>query len=173
MPYVMNCLPTQVSVQVTGKWFTFKPKEIKVFHSPDIARFIGQAKGEEGLVEIGDDVMELEKTDPARLSYIADKQREGVNKRIAKLEWQKHNLLASLRLDLETKGLKVDPLVIASKGDVAAIKELNALTQGAAQNEASNADILRKELGLDGTADNTHSGAANTGRTGTFKPTQA
>ena len=168
----MNCLDKQVSVQSGSKWFTFKPNEIKMFHNPEIARFISQAKGEEGLVEISDSIMELEPTDASRVEYMSERRREGINKRIKKLDWQKHNLLAALRLDLEIKGLKVDPLILASKGDVEAIKELNKLTGDVQRAELSNADIIRKELGIDGIS-STNVGAVDQGRPNPTQSTKA
>lgn len=173
MPYIMNCLPSQVSVQAFGKWFTLKPNEIKMFHQEELARFIGQAKGDEGLVEVEDRIMEMDPSDVERQAYLEQKRREGIQKRINRLEWQKNNLLGSLKLDLEIKGIKADPLVLASKGDVAAIKELRVLTEGEVGREESNAEILRKELGLDGNTDSTNTGAANSRRSDSAQPAES
>jgi len=172
MPFVMNCLDKQVSTQAHGKWFTFKPREIKMFYIPELARFMGQLRGEEGLVEIPDSIMELEKDNPERIQYLEDKRREGVNKRVQKLEWQKHNLMSSLRLDLEVKGLKVDPLILASKGDVEAIRELNTLRGEISKQALSNAELIRKELGLDGDTSGTESGSTDPRREDSTKPAQ-
>lgn len=172
MAYVMNCLDKQVSTQAQGKWFTFKPREIKMFYVPELARFMGQMRGEEGLVEIPDHIMELEKDNPERIQYLEDKRREGVNARVKRLEWQKHNLMSSLKLDLEVKGLKVDPLILASKGDVEAIKELNTLRGEISKQELSNAELIRKELGLDGNTGSTQSGQTTERRADSAQPTQ-
>lgn len=149
MPYVMNCLDTPVSTQAQGKWFSFKPREIKMFYQPEIARFMGQMRGEEGLVEIPDNIMEKEKDDITRIEYIEGKRREGITARVQKLEWQKQNLLSSLRFDIEAKGMKVDPLILASKGDLAALRELNAIKGEVSRQQLNTAEQVRKELGLD------------------------
>lgn len=175
MPYVMNCLDTQVSTQAQGKWFTFKPREIKMFYQPEIARFMGQMRGEDGLVEIPDSIMELEKDAPQRLSAIEQKRIEGVNARVRKLEWQKQNLLGSLRLDVEMKGMKTDSLVFASKGDLNSLKELNALQGEIRKQELSTADEVRKELGLNPHGDTSSSepGKTDSGRPNNVKPAKA
>ncbi|GAC1501957.1 MAG: hypothetical protein NVS1B10_06470 [Candidatus Saccharimonadales bacterium] len=173
MPYVMNALNTQVSVQATGKWFTFKPNEIKTFHNANIASFISQNKGEEGLVEIADPIMELDPNNPERLEYIRARREEGIQKRVQKLEFIKQNLLGSLRYDVELKGIKTDPLTFATKGELAAIKELNVLTNEQAKNITNVADEVRKALGiLDGTGSSPHIGATDTGRSYPPQPTK-
>lgn len=145
----MNCLETSVSTQAQGKWFTFKPREIKLFHQPEIARFMGQMRGNEGLVEIPDTIMELEKDDKSRVEYIENKRKEGVVARVKQLEWQKNNLVSSLRFDIEAKGMKMDPLILASKGDLLALKELNNISGEITKQELSTAEQVRKELGLE------------------------
>lgn len=180
MAYVMNCLDTVVSTQAHGKWFTFKPKEIKFFHTPEIARFMGQMRGEEGLVEIPDMIAELKLSeDPKQQTeykeYIEGKRKEGINARIKKLEWQRHNLLTSLKFDIEAKGLKMDPLILATKGDLSAIKELNQLTGEVTRVGESVAEQVRKELGLEpsGNVNSTNTGTANSGFTNPAKSTKA
>lgn len=180
MPYVMNALDTQVSTQAQGKWFTFKPREIKMFYQPEIARFLGQMRGEEGLVEIEDSMMEKKLSDnPADRedfqNYIENKRVEGINARVKKLEWQKANLLSSLRYDIEAKGMKMDPLILASKGDLAALKELNKLQGEVHEKQLSIAEQVRKELGLEeyGDTSSSESGKTDQGRSDIVKPTKA
>lgn len=149
MPWVMNCLDNHVSTQAQGKWFTFKPRELKMFYQPEIARFLGQMRGEEGLVEVPDVVAEKDPKDPERIQFLEDKRREGVNARLRKLEWQRHNLLTSLKFDIESKGMKMDPLILATKGDLAALKELNQLNGEVIRAQESTAEQVRKELGIE------------------------
>lgn len=150
----MNALDNQVSTQAQGKWFTFKPREIKMFYQPEIARFMGQMRGEEGLVEIEDSMMEKKLSDnPADRedfqNYIEQKRREGVAARIKKLEWIKHNLLTSLKFDIEAKGMKMDPLTIATKADRDHLRELKKLAGQEALEQENIAEDIRKELGLE------------------------
>jgi len=170
----MNCLDTPVSTQAQGKWFSFKPREIKLFYQPEVARFMGQMRGDEGLVEIPDQIMELEKDDASRIQFLEERRKEGITKRVSKLEWQKYNLLASLKLDLEVKGMKVDPVVIASKGDLAALKELNALHGEIKKQEINMAEAIRKELGLDvNHTGSTESGKNDSGHPHSTQPAKA
>lgn len=180
MPYVMNCLDTAVSTQAQGKWFSFKPREIKMFYQPEIARFMGQMRGEEGLVEIPDNIAELRLSeDPAQRSeyteYIEHKRREGVQARIKKLEWQRHNLLTSLKFDIEAKGMKMDPLILATKGDLSSLRELNVLNGEVIRAQESVAEQVRKELGLEPSVavNSTESRETNTRRESPSQPAKA
>ena len=146
MPYIMNALDNEVKVQAHGKWFTFKPREIKNMHSPNLAMFLATNRGEDGLVDISDETMELDKKSIEYMEYIEKRRIEGIQKRVQKLEFMKQNLLSSLRYDLEVKNIKADPLTFASKGEVAAIKELVSLKEHQQKDITNNADELRKLL---------------------------
>jgi hypothetical protein len=149
MPYIMNALQNTVSTQAHGKWFTWKPLEIKTFHNEKLSEFIYQNRAEEGLVDIPEQVMELDKASPEYKEIIEERRRQGVEGRIRGLDRIKNNLVNSLAMDYSTAGLKGDHLAIASKGELAAIKELNSLRGEVEANQLRVADEVRKELGLD------------------------
>lgn len=171
--YIMNALDKDVSTQVHGKWFSFKPRQIKLFANKDIAEFMAMNRGEEGLVDIPEEIMELPAADPERVKVVEEKRFEGVQKRVRKLDMIKENLLTSLRYDVELKGIKADPLTFASKGELLAIRELKTLSGEVDRHQANVADEIRKELGLDvATSSSANIGANPTGHTSTPRPTK-
>lgn len=173
MPYIMNALQNSVSTQAHGKWFTWKKGEIKVFHNEKLSEFIYQNRAEDGLVEIPDYVMELDKNSIEFKEIIEAKRKEGVEKRIRGLDRVKNNLLNSLAMDYSLANMKGDHLAIASKGELAAIKELNALRGEVQENQLRVADEVRKELGLDGSGSTTESRTDYPGRTNSFTPAKS
>ena len=58
MPYIMNTLEDRVRTQAHGKWFTWNPGEIKILHNANLAVFLAQHRGEEGLAEVPDAIMD-------------------------------------------------------------------------------------------------------------------
>jgi hypothetical protein len=148
--YVLNALNKETTVQVQGRWFTFKPNQIKRFGNKTIADFICMNRGYEGLVEISKETMTLDKNGPEYKAYVAHRREEGVQKRINHLEFLRNNLLTSVRFDVEAKGMKTDPLTFASKGEVAAIKELKVLGEEVRKVAENNADQIRKILAEEG-----------------------
>ncbi len=149
MPYIFNALQNQVSTQAHGKWFTWKPLEIKIFHNAKLSEFLYQNRSEEGLVEIQDYIMELDKTSPEYKEAIEEKRKAGVEGRIRGLDKIKNNLVNSLAMDYSVANMKGDHLALASKGELSAIKELNALRGEIEANQIRIADEVRKELGLE------------------------
>jgi hypothetical protein len=143
----MNSRDEKVSVQAFGNWFQFGPGQIKNVHNTNLAMFLAQNRGEDGLVDIPDEVMEMDKSSTEFKEIIEDKRKEGVNKRIQKLNSIVNNLEASLRYDVETKGLKVDPLSLASKGELNAYKELASYKDHEAREALNVADEIRKLKG--------------------------
>jgi hypothetical protein len=144
----MNALDVDVYVQAHGKPFSFKPRQIKNMHNPNLAMFLSQNRGENGLVDIADEVMELDKNSPEFLEAIEAKRKEGIEKRINKLRWIINNLESSLRYDIETKGLKIDPLSQASKGELLAYKEMATLVDAEQKQAINTADEIRKMQGV-------------------------
>lgn len=144
MAYIMNALDTDVNVQAHGKWFSFKPRQIKNMHNENLALFLSQNRGENGLVAIGNDIMELDRNSPEFREHIEERRKEGVEKRVQKLQWMINNLESSIRFDIENKGLKIDPLSQASKGELAAYKEMITLKGEEARQGMNVGDEVRK-----------------------------
>lgn len=133
MALVMNALPHQVTVQVGGNYFEFKPEQIKLIHNDNIAHLMCTDKAYLGLVGVPDVVVEAPTSEESK-QIKAEAKKKGVAARISHLEKIKHNLLVSLQRDLEMSNIKASPLSYASEGEKAAIAEL------ASYAEASNAE---------------------------------
>lgn len=144
MPFIMNALQTPINTQAHGKWFQWKPGQIKDIQNQDLAHFFTQNRGEEGLVGINNDIMEMDVNDPVRLEFIEERRKEGVQKRINKLDAIINNLEQSLRYDLEAKNMKADPLTFASKGELNAYKERATLSDFERKQAMNVGDEIRK-----------------------------
>lgn len=167
----MNALEVPVRIQAHGNWFSWKPLQIKEIQNNELAMFITEKRGEDGLVGIADTMMELDNNTQEFKDFIEDRRKEGVRKRIQKLDWVINNLETSLRYDLETKNIKADPLAFASSGEVAAYKERLTLTEGERKDSLNKADEIRKLKAqisgeaVNGSGSSTHPGAYNPGHT--------
>lgn len=174
MPYIMNALETPINTQAHGKWFQWKPGQIKEIQNNDLAMFFTQNRGEEGLVGISDTIMELDKESSEYKEYVEERRKEGVQKRINKLDSIIRNLTESLRFDLQSKGMKIDPIVFASKGELAALKERATLQQYEQSKQLNVAEEVRKQLEIiNGGSSSSIVGENNSGRSDSSEPTKA
>lgn len=176
MPYIMNALETPLRTQAHGQWFVFKPGQIKEIQNRDLALFMAQSRGEDGLVMV--DTQIIENNEPTSAEYkehIEEKRREGIASRIKKLDWVIRNLRESLRYDLQTKGIKTDSLAFASKGELAAIKERMALQEYEKLEHLNVAEEARKMLEKldDGSGSNPEPAKNNPGRENTSQPAKS
>lgn len=145
MPYIMNALPTPVNVKAFGNWYSFTPGQIKLIHNENVAFFLMEKRGEDGLVGISEGEMEWKTENPeAHRQAIETKRIEGINKRLEKLEWVKQNLMSSLSKDLKQTNNSTEALVFASKGEKEALKELKSLRAEAAKVEGGGIEDLKK-----------------------------
>lgn len=147
MPYIMNTLNEDVTTQAHGKYFTFKSQEIKLLHSLNLAQFLAQHRGEEGLVEVPDPIMELDKTSDDYKQKIYEIRKSGVAKFVRKQNQIVRNLEMSLRRDYETSGQKGNFLFEASKGELAAYKNLAKYKEFEEQEHLNIADEIQKVRG--------------------------
>lgn len=179
MPFIMNALETPINTQAHGKWFQWKPRQIKEIQNPDLALFFTEKRGEEGLVGISDNIMELPAEDPSRMEFIEERRKEGVQKRINKLDSIINNLEQSLRYDLEAKNMKADPLTFASKGELSAYKERATLSEFERKQAMNVGDEIRKLKAqiageaINGSGSSSDSGTNNPGRPSTSQPAQS
>lgn len=146
MALVYNPLPTPVKVQVGGKWFEFKPDQVKLIHNDNIAQFMVTDKSELGLVSVPDVVVENQ-TSEESIKIKSEARELGITNRIRALERIKHNLVVSLKNDIDVKGLKLDPLLLASSGEKEAIKELKQLEETKQASKEKEAEEIRQLLG--------------------------
>lgn len=144
MAYIMNALDEEVRTQAHGKWFTWKPQEIKTIHNENLARFLAQHRGEEGLVEIPDSIMEMDKTGFEYKQAIYERRKDGVTKFVSKQNFIVRNLEMSLRRDYETSGQKGNFLFEASTGELAAYKNLKKYKQFEQEQKLNVADEIQK-----------------------------
>ncbi len=144
MPYIMNSLDEEVKTRAHGNVFTWKPKEIKLLHNVKLAEFLAMNRGEEGLVQIQDSVMELDKNSQEYKHAINEARTDGIKKYVAKQNYVIRNLEMSLRRDYETSGQKGNFLFEASKGELAAYKNLKKYKDIEAQEQMNVADEIQK-----------------------------
>ncbi len=144
MPYIMNALEDKVTTMAHGKYFTFNPSEIKQIHNLNLANFFSQYRGEDGLVEVRDEVMELDKNSPEFKAAIYECRKQGIAKFVQKQNYIIRNLEMSLRRDYETSGQKGNFLFEASKGELAAYKNLKKYKEFEATEQLNTADEIAK-----------------------------
>jgi len=125
--YILNALDKEVTFKALGNHFTLKPKQIKRFNK-DMGDFIAKEKGQYGLVALDERFDDPEfKLSEEGQAILAEREREGILKRVAHLKMIADNLLISVRQDLNMSELKIDALSIASDGELAAMQELSQL----------------------------------------------
>lgn len=144
MPYVMNSLNEDVTTQAHGKYFSWKPQEIKLLHNVKLAEFLTQRRGEEGLVEVPEQMMEMDKNSSEFKVAIYQKRKEGIEKFLKKQNWIVRNLEISMRGDYERSGQKGNFLFEASPGELAAYKKLKAYKEFEASENLNTADEIQK-----------------------------
>lgn len=124
---VLNCTNQEIKVQAYGNWFTFKPKQYKQM-SKDIASFLTINRGYLGLMGLPSFISEevdqagSEEYESKKKEAIEIATKEGVQKRIAHLQGVIRNLEVSLKKDFISAQIQVDPLTIASDGELAAYR---------------------------------------------------
>lgn len=144
MPYIMNCLEDEVRTQAHGKWFTFKPQEIKVLHNESLARFMAERRAEEGLVEVPEHVQEMDKTSEQYKAAIYELRKNGIMRFVGKQNSVVRNLEISLRGDYERSGQKGNFLFEASRGELQAYKNLKKYKEFEAKEQMNVADEIQK-----------------------------
>lgn len=144
MPYIMNALNEDVTTQAHGKYFSWKPQEIKHIHQKNLAEFITQHRGEEGLIDVPEPVMELDKNSTEYKVQLYQIRKAGIEKFLRKQNWIVRNLEMSLRRDYETSGNKGNYLFEASAGELAAYKKLKQYKDFEAKEQLNTADEIAK-----------------------------
>lgn len=144
MPYILNSLNEDVTTQAHGKYFTWKAQEIKLLHNEKLASFLAQHRGEEGLIEVPDQVMELDKASDEYKTALYEIRKQGIAKFVRKQNYIVRNLEMSLRRDYETSGQKGNFLFEASRGELAAYKNLSKYKEFEQQEHLNIADEIQK-----------------------------
>lgn len=130
MRFVMNALDEDQTVMVGGNHFSFKGKQIKPFQNDGVADVILKMKAELGFVEIPklktDDESLVDDYDrsPAGLELVESKRKEGIDAYCRRLKAIVYNLQVSLRKDLATKNINIDPAHLATDADLKHMEQL-------------------------------------------------
>lgn len=117
---IFNATNETVTVKAAGNFFTFKPKEIKFFYNTDIAGFIAGERKHLGLIALPEEFVEdpgYEKTAEGQMK-LKDLEEIGLDAFLAHHRSIIANNQVSLRQDLEKANLKIDPALLASKGEL-------------------------------------------------------
>ncbi len=140
----MNALNEDVKVQAHGNWFTFKPQEIKPFHNDKLAEFLRQHRAEDGLVQVDQSLMEMDKNTEEYKTIMFELRKQGIAKYVAKQNYIIRNLEISLRRDYETSGQKGNYNFEASKGELQAYKNLKKYKEFETEQKLNTADEIQK-----------------------------
>lgn len=130
MHFIMNALDEEQTIIVWGKHFTFKPRQIKAMHNDEVASFILRERRELGFVEIPKMSTEeeglVDKYDesPEGKALIEEKRKQGIEEYCSRLRRIVYNLQVSLKKDLAIKNMAIDPMQLASDGDVRHMEQL-------------------------------------------------
>jgi hypothetical protein len=123
MPIVMNATNEEVSIKVAGNWFSFKPGTKKNMNE-SIARFIQIDRKDSGLcvlpLEFEEDA-DFEKSAEGK-AILEQLKADTIRQYLDKYKAVIYNNQVSLRQDLEQKNLKIDPAVMATEGEINALK---------------------------------------------------
>ena len=121
---VMNASCEVQHFKVFGNHFTLKPGQIKNF-TDDISKFIGYQLRDQGLIELPAEFEDPEfMNSEAGQKKLLEVKAEGDASRVRFLRSIVYNNQVSLRQDLEKANIKVDPRILASDGEIAAMEEL-------------------------------------------------
>lgn len=121
---VMNATNEKVTVKAMGNWFEFKPKQIKNF-THNLGLFLITERSQNGLVHVPDafEDPEYKATEEGR-AQLSDLEKRGIEAFCKGLRQRIYNNQVSLRQDLERSNLKVDPAVLATDGELEAMRLL-------------------------------------------------
>lgn len=124
MGLIFNASAEDQHFVVFGNHFNLKSGQIRNFEDK-IAHFIQTERRYLGLVDLPEEFTDVaHKESEEGKSLLAEKRREGIDARVQHLRSVIYNNEVSLRQDLEKANIKADPKVFASKGEVAAYREL-------------------------------------------------
>lgn len=141
---IFNAGNKDVSTRVFGNYHTIKAGQIKNFQE-DIERFMTVDRGYLGLVSVPEEFNDPEyRNSEQGRAELLEKRKEGVAKRIAHLQSVIHNETVSLKQDLEIANIKIDPLMLASKGVEDAMIELRDYQYNKNDEEKLKVERLRK-----------------------------
>lgn len=152
--YILNATDKEVHTKAFGNHFTFKSGEVKRM-SENMGSFIAEQKGYLGLVSVPESlsdhniVVHEDKTmryreTPEGQALLVSRKQAGIDKRVAFLTGQVHNLKVSIAEDLAGQEMKIDPFLLATKGDEEAMEELASYQNQAEDEIKARTERLKK-----------------------------
>jgi hypothetical protein len=121
---ILNASIKDVHTKVFGNWHFIKAGQIKNFQA-DVEQFMATERGSLGLVPVPEEFNDPEyRSSEEGQKELAEYKKQGVMKRVAHLQFLRHNELVSLKQDLEIANIKVDPLIMANPKIEEAFQEL-------------------------------------------------
>lgn len=125
MAFILNATPKEKSVCAQGKWFTFKPEQMKQIDNENLALFFSSNLAYEGLVRISDlfEDPDYRNTEAGKLAFQEAKEK-GIENRVGFLKYILNNELVSLKSDMQRDNDQSDPANYMSKAMVANMEEL-------------------------------------------------
>jgi hypothetical protein len=152
MAIVINATQETITLRLRSHYFTWKPAQKKVIRDEELAHFIRTERGDSGLAVISELVRDDEEISPEELE-----ERRAASAEAEKLECeaaldryvQKHrrvieNNQISLRRDLEQSGIKADPAVFASTGELESMKLVAKYQKSAEDKEQAKVEEVRR-----------------------------
>jgi hypothetical protein len=161
MPIVINATEENVTVQVAGNYFNFKPGQRKTIRSPEIANFIASERRESGLAVLPD-LMTIEEENEGEITpeQLAERKaaqaeaeksalQHALNAYIEHKRYLIKNNQISLAKDLARADYKYKPEVDMSEGEFQAMKlvaKYDSKGKDAAQERLNEIEKLKKKI---------------------------
>lgn len=145
MALIFNATNEVQSVKAVGNWYTFKPKEIKAFYNANIADFIAQERREYGLVLVDGRLSDLDfRNSEEGKALLTEYEDRGIDQFIDALRARIANNQISLRQDLEKANLKMDPAILASTGEIDAMRTVAKYQKNKEDREQQKIDEVKE-----------------------------
>lgn len=149
MALLINATKEDITVKVAGNYFSVKAGKEKRIHNEDIARFIKVQLPDCGLAVMHDVNEDLEGED--REAAIAEQNaiKEGLIKEALTRYIDKHraviyNNQVSLKKDLASANMQIDPAVLASDGELHSMRIVAAYQRQEADATQAKVDEVKK-----------------------------
>lgn len=146
MALVMNALPHEVTVQVHGFYFTFKPKQIKQMDDTKVEH-LSQRCAHLGFVAVPSEFEDPDyRSTDAGKAKLKEMEETGLKHRIHYLEVLQHNELVSLKADMQKSNDQSDPRLQMSPQMIKQLQELAGYKQAAKKAGAEQVAQIEKLL---------------------------
>lgn len=153
MAFVINTTEEVQSFKAAGNWFTFQPKKIKHIYD-HIAKFIAENRKESGVMTLPDEFEDPTFQNTPEGKAILEKTiEEGIAHYVKGLRELIYNNQVSLRMDLAKADMKIDPAVLASEGELNAMRLVAKYQDRKKDEEQARIDEINKLVSKTGTGE--------------------